>query len=1742
MKKKGYFLVVLFLLSFGCSLTFGGFNNLSNYNVINPNPEEKSITIPLEISNEDLPVTTNYTGIGPSYPVSETFSEIVKSTSSQSGLRCGNNIDIGIPMGYPSQNASKISGMVTSLVENRDGAFDNDFSMGWENWSYYESDAGADSNYMYGNYASIDSKYIRISMQGAKYNIPDWTFMEWTDDPDFWVCIEDFYPGSETEAPGDHGTGSHYYGMRPGYDLYLLHLLEQGWYSIDYDLWGNPSYVPHSDSDEHVFVIQPRTNYLYDLLTYPGGGQELLSINLTTKFTLWSNYFDNPNNYATLYAQLWYQSGSTWHNENFMLWDSVLMNYGEPINPISLRTKKTVLTSYFQNFTYNTPFYISYYFYVKLESTDPSDIQELSLDIESVSLKADVRNARQFYDNSYAGLQSDGIYYAKDTIAGNFTFSYRLSSNWDDSGTNPTYACDHAEMGLWMSYSSTGSSAWVWTHSLDDDAFFIKDNNWYTIPDTEIDLTNWLGQSGTVDVFVFRLVVRWKDIWGPYTTENLTVDFDNLKFDYTANILPDEAGLYLHDATFGGVDVEIISTDFGSGVFDSGMSLNWTGTYQGGTTPNLQWVIKNPSYQGTGVNIEIAYSDILMEEAFTTTATSAFYCEANKTNSWYLEWTSAEKQDDLFCIAEQMEVEGLPAEWGSEYIFITPSSHGETVFHSSNVIINNSHSNTMYNLVLSSSNELFEQILNIRILENSSGFFFDGNVVYPTNFTMLGLNCSYSNSYVNMTLWNATRSGQEALFNGQIVYQEFLKVGPSYNYSNPWQIPLDAIPGQWMYELRWNNSLTTDNLTMVGHVILPLEVRRSTITTGIVFGKEITGEIGPGNSSMNAINWTIDSDPLSINITWTDLHTGTGVTYYEKAYLNVTGDYGPPDVSPYDDLPPYTYVQKNLTRDGNSFFYKITQTDYDTWCYTGLHNFTIVLQSGCTEFNSTTENTLIIPGSFYVVTNINMTLDPTASFTDPPAAILEGDLLHLKVKVFDVSHNMWVDNRSGWLNAEQRNPWHGGVVANWNLVFPEQYGNFSKSGSTPTNGTLLQNSEPGCFETYVMVDPLCDPVNGSNPFPNDYYYFDISVSIAVQDSLHPYLDYPVPDWKAELVFCKNNTPTPDPEPYTMPSWGRIEVYAAPSIRVEYPQLDMVLINSTIKINGTAYGNNQPIDMVWMNDSRFTLTTNPQGNFTGTFEFFNNTQISEGVLPFLININNTAGESNNLTWWFYFDKSSPITIVTNPIPSGVNLATNLINISGFVNGTGSKIRSISINDSRFSLFQDPSANFVVSFEFHNITYIPDGNYFVEISAVDSAPFSSNTIHNFVIDTISPTITLDSPQNATIVEKPNYLNLTISDLHLASNSIQWKANITQTTWTNNFTGSHDIDVGSFASNQIMQFWVRANDSAGNSAISSFIITFDNSQPSIILNSPINNTVIKKPATLNLTIGDWNLDPTAVEWKANVTQTTWTNTFVGSWDIDLTDFSSNQVIQFWIRAYDTYGHSNLSQYVMEFDDLPPSIVLESPANLSVMQVHTTIDLSIKDKHLNPSTVQWKANVTQTAWSSFSLGYYDIDLANFSSNQVVCFWVRANDTLGNQNLVSLIFTFDDIPPAQPIKVDYTYMRGNLTLRWIGSFDTIYYQIWRNDTCLGNTSNNFYSDLSTLKPDFYYEYKIIPFDEAGNAGDPLIINIRIPKDRTILFIILTVGMILGTSAIVVACLYFKLKKTNQSTKEAKRIVAKRDA
>ncbi|MEE9152425.1 MAG: NosD domain-containing protein, partial [Thermoplasmata archaeon] len=178
-------------------------------------------------------------------------------------------------------------------------------------------------------------------------------------------------------------------------------------------------------------------------------------------------------------------------------------------------------------------------------------------------------------------------------------------------------------------------------------------------------------------------------------------------------------------------------------------------------------------------------------------------------------------------------------------------------------------------------------------------------------------------------------------------------------------------------------------------------------------------------------------------------------------------------------------------------------------------------------------------------------------------------------------------------------------------------------------------------------------------------------------------------------------------------------------------------------------------------------------------------------------------------------------------------------------------------------------------------------------------------------------------------------------------------------------------------------------------------DTLPPSILLISPANNSIIRPTTKIDFLISDFNID--SVEYTIN----SGTEKFLAPpYDIPTTTWADG-TYTIEIYAKDSAGNENMKWFVFTIDAIKPAIVLNSPANSSLVASGTIIDLSVFDTNLDEVRYSINGGAEYTLDSPF-----DIDTAGWSDGDYTI-EVTARDMAGNEETKLFVFTFDNILPT---------------------------------------------------------------------------------------------------------------------------------
>jgi len=257
---------------------------------------------------------------------------------------------------------------------------------------------------------------------------------------------------------------------------------------------------------------------------------------------------------------------------------------------------------------------------------------------------------------------------------------------------------------------------------------------------------------------------------------------------------------------------------------------------------------------------------------------------------------------------------------------------------------------------------------------------------------------------------------------------------------------------------------------------------------------------------------------------------------------------------------------------------------------------------------------------------------------------------------------------------------------------------------------------------------------------------------------------------------------------------------------------------------------------------------------------------------------------------------------------------------------------------------------------------------------------------VFDQAPPNITMTTPQNT------SYNNSTIS-LNVSANETidTWWYSLDGGASNNTFTPNTTITASEGANSLI----VYANDTIGNENSSTIAFTVDTTSPTISIALPQNTTYGSSTISLNVTA-----DEAIDTWWYTLDGGATNNTFTPNTTITGSEGANTLTVY----ANDTIGNENSSTIAFTVDTTSPTISISSPVNSSINTI-STVNLNVT---ANEAISSWWYSIDGGANTSFTP---NITLSSLS-NALHTLIVYANDTIGNLNSTSVVFTVDTTAP----------------------------------------------------------------------------------------------------------------------------------
>jgi len=415
-----------------------------------------------------------------------------------------------------------------------------------------------------------------------------------------------------------------------------------------------------------------------------------------------------------------------------------------------------------------------------------------------------------------------------------------------------------------------------------------------------------------------------------------------------------------------------------------------------------------------------------------------------------------------------------------------------------------------------------------------------------------------------------------------------------------------------------------------------------------------------------------------------------------------------------------------------------------------------------------------------------------------------------------------------------------------------------------------------------------------------------------------------------------------------------------------------------------------------------------------------TDLSEGAHTVTVYSTDYAGNTNSSSVSFTVDTIQPSVSIQSP--SGTYNSTSVdLNYTATDSGTG--VANCSYRLDSGSVVPEPTCQNVT------LSGLSQGNHAVTVYATDRAGNTKSSSGLFSIDSVPPSISIDSPTNGTYYSSSSVgLNYSVADSGSGVENCSYRLDsdpevpepyCDNVTLSNLSEGAHAVTVYS-------------TDWAGNANSSNVSFAVSTVPPSVNISSPLNDSFLdNRTITVDLTISSPSLNHTDISIRnstGDIVDST-TNSSNGSVSVQLS-VPADGVYGINATAYDKAGNSNSSAVEnITVDTMNPSLAINSPAGGSILYSRTIpISLTVSDTNLNRTiitTTNSTGSVVNSATSASS-GTFTIYLS-VPVDGVYNITATAHDKAGNINSS----TVENITVAMTSNMTVTLVSppdGNLT------------------------------------------------------------------------------------------------------------------
>ncbi len=473
------------------------------------------------------------------------------------------------------------------------------------------------------------------------------------------------------------------------------------------------------------------------------------------------------------------------------------------------------------------------------------------------------------------------------------------------------------------------------------------------------------------------------------------------------------------------------------------------------------------------------------------------------------------------------------------------------------------------------------------------------------------------------------------------------------------------------------------------------------------------------------------------------------------------------------------------------------------------------------------------------------------------------------------------------------------------------------------------------------------------------------------------------------------------------------------------------------------------------------------NVTGSNSYvLDTTAFSDGPLTITLFANDTLGHGASASITIIVDNTPPTAIILSPAP-GI-IASGTINVT-FNYSDAHLSKAILYVDNGYI---DVTGEYWVLV---NTGYLPDGEHNLTLYVEDEAGNTATYTIMIYTDNTPPTASITSPRDGAIISNIVNITFTYSDLFLD------RAELIIGNTTIDVTGSSSYIFNTTSlPDGIYTITLRVTDKAGHETVDNVTVVIDNTAPSVAITSPANGSYVKGTISITFQYNDITLKE-ALLLINNVTINV-----TGSISYTLnTKGLPDGPCNITLLARDKAGHTGTATITIIVDNTPPTAVIESPSNGSVVSGFVEVSVSYSDANIGKVELY----IDDTLIGEITGTTITIDTASYTDGQHTLKLV-VEDKAGNKAEDTVLVTIDNTPPEAEILAprNGSYVRGTVSINVSYSDLTLDKAvIIINGVEHGITGSTIYTLDTTTLPDGDLTITLRVSDKAGHLTEKTI-------------------------------------------------------